>query len=175
MRTSALVLLALAGCKLLGQTTESPEHRTARLEYEHVLESRSDPYQKEKSDWDRLIAVCVAVGPSDPKCTLNMDENGTLSRLVKSVCQLYNHHDKKTGKDILDRQKCAAVFNRMASAEPITVSSSFVENLNRKVDATDPCLKLYHDTIDKKIVDLTTRESEQVQACKALDLYPPSK
>jgi hypothetical protein len=36
----------------------------ARLEYEHVRESRSDPYQKEKSDWDRSIAVCVAVGPS---------------------------------------------------------------------------------------------------------------
>jgi hypothetical protein len=175
MRTRALVLLALAGCTLFGQTAESPEHMRARLEYERVLESRSEPYQKEKSDWDRSIAVCIAVGPSDPKCTLNMDENGTVGRLVKSLCQLYIHHDKKTSKDMLDRQKCAAVFNRMASAEPITVSLRFVENLKRKVDVTDPCLKLYHDTIDKKIADLTTRELDQIQACKALDLYPPSK
>lgn len=104
-----------------------------------------------------------------------MDENGTVGKLVKSICRLYIHHDKKTGKDILDRQKCAAVFNRMASAQPITVSSSFVQNLKRKMDVTDPCLKLYHETIDKKIGELTTRESDQIQACKAFDLYPPSK
>ncbi len=106
---------------------------------------------------------------------MNMDENGTVGKLVKSICQLYIHHDKKTGKDILDRQRCAAAFNRMASAQPITVSSSFVQNLKRKMDVTDPCLKLYHETIDKKIVELTTRESDQIQACKALDMYPPSK
>ena len=170
-----MVLLALAGCRLFGQAAESSEHVRARLEYEHALESRSDSYQKEESDWDRSIAFCVTVGPSDPKCTLNMDESGTVGKLVKSICQLYVHHDKKTGKDILDRQKCAAAFNRMASAEPITVSLSYVENLKRRIDATDPCLKLYHETIDKKIADLTTRESDQIQACKALDMYPPSK
>ena len=83
------------------------------------------------------------------RCTLNMDENGHV-KLVKSICQLDIHHDKKTGKDILDRQRCAAKFNRMASEKPITVSLSFVESLKRKVEATDPCLNLYRDTIDKE-------------------------
>jgi hypothetical protein len=50
-------------------------------------------------------------------------------------------------------------------------TSKMLENLGR----VDPCLAVYKSTIDKKISDLTTRESDQIKACKALDLYPPEK
>jgi uncharacterized membrane protein len=35
------------------------------------------------------------------------------------------------------------------------------------------CTVIYHNTIDKKVNELTVREEEQVRACQALDLYPP--
>lgn len=35
------------------------------------------------------------------------------------------------------------------------------------------CTAIYHDTIDKKVKDLTVREEQQVRACQALGLYPP--
>jgi hypothetical protein len=35
------------------------------------------------------------------------------------------------------------------------------------------CSKIYQDTIDKKVKDLTVREEQQVRTCQELDLYPP--
>ncbi|MGA3205072.1 MAG: hypothetical protein ABSF12_21460 [Bryobacteraceae bacterium] len=35
------------------------------------------------------------------------------------------------------------------------------------------CSAIYQNTIDKKVKDLTVREDQQIQACRALGLYPP--
>lgn len=47
--------------------------------------------------------------------------------------------------------------------------------LESRVQHVDDCVVVYKKTIDEKVSDLTTRESEQIKACKALDLYPPDK
>lgn len=47
--------------------------------------------------------------------------------------------------------------------------------LQARVLHADDCLVVYTGTIDKKVADLTTRESDQIKACKSIDLYPPQK
>ena len=45
--------------------------------------------------------------------------------------------------------------------------------MKTRVGSADPCARVYHDTIDKKTADLTTRESQLIQSCQYLGLYPP--
>ena len=45
----------------------------------------------------------------------------------------------------------------------------------KRLQHTDECLAVFHQTVDKKTVDLTVRENDAINGCKALDLYPPGK
>lgn len=45
----------------------------------------------------------------------------------------------------------------------------------KRLQHTDECLAVFHETIDKKTADLTVRETDAINGCKALELYPPSK
>ena len=47
--------------------------------------------------------------------------------------------------------------------------------LKLRMEYADQCLAIYTTTIDKKASDLTTRETEQLQACRSANLYPPPK
>ncbi len=47
--------------------------------------------------------------------------------------------------------------------------------LGSRLKRADDCVAVYKKTIDEKVSDLTNRESEQIKACKAIDLYPPEK
>lgn len=47
--------------------------------------------------------------------------------------------------------------------------------LKLRMDEADRCLAIFTATIDKKTSDLTTRETEQLQACRSANLYPPPK
>lgn len=38
----------------------------------------------------------------------------------------------------------------------------------------DACALIYSKTVDKKISDLTVRETQQVQACQTAGMYPPT-
>jgi hypothetical protein len=44
-----------------------------------------------------------------------------------------------------------------------------------QLEHVDECVGIYGATVDKKMSDLTVRETEQVKACKSLDVYPPTK
>ena len=44
-----------------------------------------------------------------------------------------------------------------------------------QLEHVDECVGIYGATVDKKMSDLTVRETEQVKACQSLDLYPPTK
>jgi hypothetical protein len=61
-----------------------------------------------------------------------------------------------------------------------------LQNLQSRLDAevhramsqmqyADDCAAVFRQTIDKKNGDLTTRETELIGSCKALDQYPPAK
>ena len=55
------------------------------------------------------------------------------------------------------------------------VSSESIELLQRQLEAVDKCVSLYRTTIDRKTSDLTVRQTELVNTCQLLDLYPPIK
>jgi len=58
-----------------------------------------------------------------------------------------------------DLAKLKADEEAKATAEPATLRAN--------------CTFIYRNTADKRIGDLTVRESQQVQACQVLGLYPP--
>jgi hypothetical protein len=53
--------------------------------------------------------------------------------------------------------------------------ASELPTLESRLKHADECVAVYKKTIDEKVADLTTRESEQIKACMALGLYPPDK
>ena len=59
-------------------------------------------------------------------------------------------------------------FNGAASSTGIRVKKL-------RLDHVDDCLRTYKDTVDKKMSDLTTRESDIIKGCRDLDMYPPLK
>jgi hypothetical protein len=54
------------------------------------------------------------------------------------------------------------------AADAVTLADKQLKNV-------DACLAVYNKTIDEKAADITTRESELIQVCKGLDMYPPAK
>ena len=46
--------------------------------------------------------------------------------------------------------------------------------MKARMENADSCVQVYRDTIDKKNADLTTRESQGIQSCQYLRLYPPA-
>lgn len=44
-----------------------------------------------------------------------------------------------------------------------------------RMDRVDDCLRVYKDTVDKRMSELTTREGDMIKACRDLDSYPPPK
>jgi hypothetical protein len=59
--------------------------------------------------------------------------------------------------------------------EKIARDSAFLANVKRaiiRLTYVDECVKTYHQTIDKKTVDLTVRESTSVKLCQTIDMYP---
>jgi hypothetical protein len=46
--------------------------------------------------------------------------------------------------------------------------------MKARMENADSCVQVYRDTIDKKNADLTTRESQAIQSCRYLGLYPPA-
>lgn len=45
--------------------------------------------------------------------------------------------------------------------------------MKARMENADSCVQVYRDTIDKKNADLTTRESQSIQGCQYLGIYPP--
>lgn len=43
------------------------------------------------------------------------------------------------------------------------------------LDHADECAAIYQKTIDEKAADITTRETDQIKACKSAGLYPPGR
>ena len=44
-----------------------------------------------------------------------------------------------------------------------------------RLQHANDCVKFYKETVDKKVSDLTTRESDMIKACKSIDSYPPPR
>jgi hypothetical protein len=73
-------------------------------------------------------------------------------------------------------QRCKPLYN--AAAPTVAALNKAGDTLvlaDKQLKNVDACLAVYSKTIDEKAADITTRESELIQACKILSLYPPGK
>jgi hypothetical protein len=52
--------------------------------------------------------------------------------------------------------------------------NAVVPIIKARLDHVDDCLKLYSATADERTGDLTQRETDQITACKAQMMYPPT-
>jgi hypothetical protein len=57
----------------------------------------------------------------------------------------------------------------------LDIAANHIDVLKARVEHADNCVTTYHQTIDKKTSDLTTRETQQIAACQSINLYPPAK
>jgi hypothetical protein len=131
------------------------------LKLQHVLEE-STLCVSDKAIWlncsqkipaamkEAVKALCPNIGPLDPanSCLIIVKER-------------LNDHD--------------LLLKRLADGEQKNTVLADIDRLKERLELVDPCLRLYRTTIDKKVSDLTTRETEQIPACRSLDLYPPRK
>lgn len=62
------------------------------------------------------------------------------------------------------------LFSAMSRRDTEALNLSFA-----RLQHADDCAKIYKDTVDKKVSDLTTRETDMIKACKSIGSYPPPK
>jgi hypothetical protein len=154
---------------------ESPEHRAFRIQYERAVEECDQLVANAESIIDKGTAAGppVVCGPD------NLVQN-----------EINNLTEQNKAQDVLvkllvgcegcsrDERRGAQLEAAIKVLESVTVSGSLYEklkDLRMLLGRVDPCVTLYHATIDKKASDLTVRESELIAGCRGLDLYPPSK
>jgi hypothetical protein len=77
------------------------------------------------------------------------------------------------------KNACLAAFRQLQNTPALFAAlDAAIQNdkaLQFKLDHADDCAAIYQKTIDEKAADTTTRESEQIKACRSADLYPPRK
>jgi hypothetical protein len=83
------------------------------------------------------------------------------------------HRLQQTMSD-LGRQR--ALLDQFKSLQPLDLAAKReVEQAELQLAHADDCAKIFHDTADSRVSDLTVRQTEQVKACQSLNLYPPEK
>jgi hypothetical protein len=159
----------------LKPASESPEHRAFRIRYEGAVE-----------ECDRLVAYAesvidkgAAAGP--PIVCAPTGRGSDVQNLVANLKE--QNRALEALRKILDGacEGCSsegqlnAAIKVLESASVGGSSYEKLKDLRTLLEHVDPCVTLYHATIDKKASDLTVRESELIAGCRGLDLYPPSR
>jgi hypothetical protein len=157
----AYVREKLQGRQFLYDGWPTEEELFPELKLKRVLEE-STLCVSDKTNWlncsqkipsamrDAVKALCPWIGPLDPANTCLI--------IVK---ERLNDHD--------------LLLRRLADGEQKSAVLADINKLKERLELVDPCLRLYRTTIDKKVSNLTTRETEQIAACRSLDFYPPAK
>jgi TonB family protein len=103
---------------------------------------------------------------------------------VQSADELYKRYQetldalarlpKRRGKSASDQEKALLAEMRRLGDEHHAVVSQ-LDGLTFRMEHADDCLKIFNETIDKKMSDMTTRDTEGAQMCRSANLYPPPK
>lgn len=91
---------------------------------------------------------------------------------------LFDEYCSETDKQYRRHAPCAFdnIYPRSSRlARAINDADAMVAILQARLENSDTCVAVYSATIDKKVSDVTTRQSDQVDACKKLGQYPPKK
>jgi hypothetical protein len=125
--------------------TESPEHAFARSEVESVKRL----FGEKRTKYDEQMK-------DNPGCSVRPElikHPVTFSSAANYMFKCF--YESKMARYEMDKTE-----------EFLAVTVS-------RLDHVDDCLKTYHNTIDKKVSDQTTREVDQIKACREEHLYPP--
>jgi hypothetical protein len=183
---TCILLLTFVGVTF-GQTksnkpSESPEHKFARerseryhklfAEFEEAeaeLQSLDDIFHKAAMERaDKLLEFGRSVAAGKNQDETPQEFLAKLDRDTPSQAPLHKQQD-------LLNEKVNSILVAMNSMGLRLSSGQDVPLLEQQLQHVDECVAVYHRTIDKKNSDLTVRETEAVNGCKALQLYPPSK
>jgi hypothetical protein len=140
--------------------TESPSHKRIRIEYDKT----NGIYLMQKAELDALVKE-------------SHDFSARASAIKVDNEKPFDEATRKALEEGLMLRRKALAANRKAQAfnEELGPIRELVDRLSAQLKNVDDCAKLYPATIDKKVSDLTTRETDAIKMCKALDLYPPPK
>jgi hypothetical protein len=130
-----------------------------------------------------LIAVPTSVAaqkpfvqPPTPKPNLRTPEIPLPPELPESVEHRILRLDRgRLSGQLAQFQRAFSQANSFDQTEiqnKITEIENTLDKRDRQLAYVDDCTAIYQKTIDMKQSDLTTRQADQVKACKALDLYP---
>jgi len=181
------------------QADESAEHHNARLkfdqasdmcamlqkQYEAIEYKIEDIALNSKHSVHPVVTTCQTLDERSSEVSKTILE---LNGLIDEEHQEYLRHTRRMIELGANPKKLPP--EKKLEGEPvppyllrqlieITVAHDRIvkelPTLEARLHHADDCVSVYKKTIDEKVVDLTTRESTQIKACKDLDLYPPDK
>ena len=161
---------------------ESPEHKFART----ALEDMNVKTASIKAEDAKLGAITDCLSAETEKDVALMAEyENEHGKQERHTCRLPEAEvtaaiDKyctpiQKGQKNYAGCSLPVLRQRMAIANIVEEAHSKIETLTAQIEHADNCTAVYRATIDKKVSDLTTRQSDQVNMCKSLDQYPPKK
>ena len=125
---------------------ESPEHVFARQQYE----KQTVRYVDNRSEARRLTE----------------EANGFLD-----ICNTLPY---PRAKDCLMQAKARLNLIDRLNAD-LPGIAQLLELLKIRFDHVDECVYVYRNTVDSKLADLTIGQTDLVESCKSVGLYPPQK
>jgi hypothetical protein len=135
-------------------TPESAVHKHARMELAQLIQSVQKTIDwKPGGEWtiEEALSDQIAVARSELYLAHEIDKRDASELSLNNLSQ-------KTD-----------LFKKLLAAQ------DELSVLTTKLRYVDTCASVYRKTIDKKAGDMTLRDSEQVNECRSLDLYPPAK
>src|ERR1035437_6451353 len=161
LRTQALAVfvISLAGLVSCTDTKSQPTSK--------VVSEKSEAPVGESPEHAFAVHRYEASVANFAKLKKDLAKTEAASAAFEKSLQDDCEHDYSTGTWLLIQEKS---YRESIRRFPTAISIA-----KRQVEVADDCLKLYRSTIDKKTVDLTTRESDGISGCRSLNSYPPEK
>jgi hypothetical protein len=161
---------------------ESPEHKFARS----ALEDMNVRAASIKAKYAKLKAITDCLNAETEKdMSLMAAYESEHGKQERHTCQLpeaevtaaIDEYCTPMLKRAENYAGCSlnAMKEREAYRNLVDEYDSAIKTLTARLEHADTCIAVYSATIDKRVSDLTTRQSDQVNMCKSLDQYPPKK
>ena len=129
---------------------ETPEHAVAARPYDAVLQQVTDQSAILKANTSRIDQVLGA------------------SKEVKKA----RSKEERKSIDIEMRRLMVDMPKQIELAKKLGLE---LLRAGDQLHSVDKCLALFTSTIDKKVGDLSVRDSDEILVCRKLGLYPPAK
>jgi predicted nucleic acid-binding Zn-ribbon protein len=145
---------------------ESAEHKHARQNLDQATKSHAELLEQIKPISDKL-------GQNNAQVERLQKEQMNLNPSKRGFDKASHALTLQIDPILADSNELVSqILTLKRSDEPIMTKLPLLKS---RLEHADDCVAVYNKTIDEKVSDITTRESEQIKACKSLDLYPPNK